>query len=133
MPTDTRPLIALVAYEVQLIATVLETATAGCSAAPPADSDATPSAATLGRVTARWTQIAESSGHGSVVNLLGESLFGVRLTHEEWDLVRAQLAFASSQLVLNADEDTLEGQNDMLQADDAMWLVKKISEAIDGG
>ncbi|MFD5420740.1 hypothetical protein ACFWJT_22280 [Streptomyces sp. NPDC127069] len=112
--------------EVTLIAGVLDQAAHECRAATPLDTGSGQNAGvTLGRLTARWTDIAERERHCSVVNLNGARLFTVPLSPESWYQVRAALSACVTELAV-ASDDPAAGGNRM---DRALRLARKIQEA----
>ncbi|MEU9163834.1 hypothetical protein AB0D29_26640 [Streptomyces sp. NPDC048424] len=118
--------IALDQHEVTLIVGVLDRAAADCRAAAPPDTGSDQhTGVTLGRLTARWTEIAEHERHCDVVNLHGDRLFVVSLTAESWYQVRAALGACVAQLAVER-EDNAADQDRMARA---LVLADKIAGA----
>ncbi|MEU9718086.1 hypothetical protein [Streptomyces sp. NPDC047976] len=112
--------------EVTLIAGLLDRAAHECRAAAPADTGAERnSGVTLGRLTARWAEIAERERHCGVVNINGARLFTVPLSAESWYQVRAALGACVAQLAV-APDDSPAGRSRMSRA---LHLASKIEEA----
>ncbi|MEU6060334.1 hypothetical protein [Streptomyces sp. NPDC047097] len=116
--------------QVSLTASVLHQAALGCRAADASDGDR--SAVTLGRMAARWADIAEREEHCDVLSVHGERLYNVSLTSEEWYHVRAALSECAAQFKRGA-ADSPAAQVDRQRARRALLLVNHIAEAITRG
>ncbi|MEU1408443.1 hypothetical protein ABZ471_40160 [Streptomyces sp. NPDC005728] len=116
--------------EVTLVVGVLQNAAHACRAAAPSDARTDQYAGiTLGRLTARWTDIAERELHCAVVKLHGERLFTVPLTAEAWYQVRAALSACVAQLSGHLDDSAPADAPDRERMYRALHLAHKIAEA----
>ncbi len=116
--------------EVTLVVGILQHAADECRAAAPSDvATDDDTGITLGRLTARWTDIAERELHCAVVNLHGERLFTVPLTAEGWYQVRAALSACVAQLSGALDDSVHAGDPDRERMYRALHLAHKIAEA----
>jgi hypothetical protein len=134
MATDTYRLFPLHAADAQLILAVLSNASERVHAVPDLSEELRLSGATLGRLTAMFDALlgpeAQQLPFGDVINLNGERLYDMRLTLEEWDLICAHLSKFSTELVLTAEDGTLEGEERIERANSALTLMNRISEGI---
>lgn len=132
MATDTFRLFPLHARDAQLILTVLSSAAERVHAVPDLSEELRLSGATLGRLTAMFDALlgpeAQQLPFGIVIILNGERLYDMRLTLEEWDLICAHLSKFSTELVLEADDGTLDGEESVERANFALNLMNRISE-----
>ncbi|MEK9519617.1 hypothetical protein MIU24_09425 [Streptomyces venezuelae] len=116
--------------EVSLVVGVLQHAADECRAAAPSPAATDQhDGITLGRLTARWTDIAEHELHCAVVKLHGERLFTVPLTSEGWYQVRAALSACVAQLsgeLKGSSPVDAPARNRMRHA---LHLAHKIAEA----
>ncbi|MFF6907256.1 hypothetical protein ACFY9Q_15070 [Streptomyces sp. NPDC012389] len=116
--------------EVSLVVGVLQRAADDCRAAAPSPAATDQhDGITLGRLTARWIDIAEHELHCAVVKLHGERLFTVPLTSEGWYQVRAALSACVAQLSGELDGKSSADAPAREQMRRALHLAHKIAEA----